>query len=134
MFCLSEYTFPVHHSASVSGAVYVDAARSVSIAGMRLEDNTARQGSGGGLYVANAERMEVTSSFFASNSATFGGAIATFSSGSPSGRLVYSACTFTENTAERDGGAIYSVASSDELRNIVMDGNFAGPLILQSRV
>ena len=78
--------------------------------------------------------MEVTSSSFAFNSAAFGGAIASFSSGLALDSILYSDCIFSENSAEEDGGAIYSVASYDDLRNVVMDGNFAGKFALHYRV
>lgn len=78
--------------------------------------------------------MEVTSSSFAFNNASFGGAIASFSSGLALRSILYSDCIFTENSADEDGGAIYSVASYDDLRNVVMDGNFAGKFALPHRV
>jgi len=76
--------------------------------------------------VARVTKIEVTSSFFAFNSAGFGGAVASFSSGLPLDPILYSDCTFTDNSVEEDGGAIYSVASYDKLENVIMDGNFAG--------
>ena len=113
--------------------MYVDTAKSVFVIGARiLEGNSAGDGFGGGLYVASVIRMVVTNSSFASNSAAFGGAVATFSTGVPSDPIVYSSCTFTQNSAEEDGGAIYSIASYDKLENVIMDGNFAGKLTFHS--
>lgn len=121
--------------ATLPGAVFIDNALLVIVTGvMTLEGNSAPGGFGGGLYVARAIKMEVSRGYFMSNSAAFGGAIASLSSGLPSYPILYSECSFTENSAEKDGGAIYSVASYDALNNVEMDGNFAGKSFFGSRV
>ena len=114
------------------GAVYVNTARFIRFSATMFEGNSVREGFGGGLYVADTENVEVAGCFFASNTAIFGAAVATFSSGYATQPILYSSCNFSGNSAEEDGGAIYSVACFDDLRDIVMDDNFAGMLVVHA--
>lgn len=107
--------------------MYVDAAQSVSVRGLtQLEHNSALDGFGGGFYVARATSLSIEGASFMSNVASFGGAVATFSSGQPVQPIMYSSCTFSNNSAAEDGGGIYSVACYDDLRDLSMSGNLAG--------
>ena len=65
-------------------------------------------GEAGGAIAVHSDRLEVNGSSFHDNSAVDGGAVATIATDDGAGAADVSGCEFSENTASRFGGAIYS--------------------------
>ena len=114
-YSISGSEFSNNSAEQSGGAVYIcQSGGEFSLESNRFEGNTA-QSNGGAIFSAcktlNILGSETEKSEFKSNSAQYGGAIYAVSEGS--GRTVnISNSTFSQNTAQLDGGAIYSAQVS----------------------
>lgn len=114
------------HVLENTGAVHVEAIKSFTVAGQTtLLQNSAPVGFGGGIHVITTEYVSLVGVHFEHNTASWGGGLAAFSSGSQF-PIEYRNCDFIKNAVTQDGGGIYSIASYDNIEGVRMTGNFAG--------
>lgn len=131
---------------TMTGAIYAASAANISIENAVFRNNRAVGGSGGGLHILECKVVEIVNTLFESNSAPYGGGVASFSSGvgvatyceagpgvggncgelEEGNSLTYRGCTFKENTATEDGGGIYTSNGYDQLSGCSFARNRAG--------
>lgn len=117
----------------LTGAIYVDDGDSLTMRGnTELTGNSALSGFGGAVYVARCPYTMFDNVKFTSNLASWGGAVASFSSGTQIKPLAYTGCTMKNNSAVEDGGGIYSVACYDDIQVSSFSDNFAGTVLYSS--
>lgn len=109
------------------GAIHMDSASRLQLEGWaNFTRNVAQTGFGGGIYLSSIPFGFFTGVSFTANSASWGGAVATVSSGSFGTPVNYIGDVFDRNQASEDGGGIYSIACFDDVQDVVMMHNFAG--------
>ncbi|CAN0297003.1 unnamed protein product [Pylaiella littoralis] len=112
------------------GAISIHDSIIVTGPGIHFTGNSAITGGGGGVYCSVAV-ASFDGCAFSGNVAVWGGGVAIFSSGSmwnkeslDSGPANTTACVFEGNRAE-EGGAIYSAAGYDMIKDSLFEENFA---------
>ncbi|CAM9729174.1 unnamed protein product, partial [Pylaiella littoralis] len=125
-------TFVANTAQGNGGAISISDSAIVTESGTTFTGNNAVKGGGGGVYCSVAA-ASFTGSVFSGNEAAWGGGMALFSSGSvwnkqipdDSGPANTTACLFESNRAG-EGGAIYSAAGYDMIKDSRFEDNFAG--------
>ncbi|CAN0014564.1 unnamed protein product [Scytosiphon promiscuus] len=112
------------------GAVVVRDSTIATQGGTMFDGNVADGGAGGGVYCSSTSAV-FNGSVFSANEALWGGGLALFSSGSlfdddepGSGFVNTTMCVFQGNSAV-DGGAVYSAAGYDEIKDCLFEDNLA---------
>ena len=92
----------------------------ITLKGLTIKNGEAGSSSGGGLYFDTAT-LVASNCIFEGNHAQNGGAVYIVN---PSSSCTFSNCSFSTNTSERDGGAVY--AASTAFGDCSFDGNSGG--------
>ncbi len=118
---IQDATFDGSESSRYGGALYLDG--DVTIDDSTFVDNTAVT-QGGAVFLSSTGTIEAANTTFDGNQATASGA----DSGAAhlQGDATFDTCTFTDNSAADDGGALYvQNGASVDLVDTVFDGNSA---------
>ncbi len=109
-------TFTGNHAGSHGGGLYADI--DYSLTNATFEDNTATQ-NGGAIYLAqDAYQFELTGAHLKHNTAQYGGAVY-----QRYGTATFVSANFSNNTAEQEGGALYSYNGNNT--SIISDSTFS---------
>jgi hypothetical protein len=114
-----------HNSAGFYGGGLFNAqtTSTLTLNNCTVRDNSATGGTGGG--VANFAALTVTDSTFSGNSASGGGGLANFVTGSNAPTLNMSNSTVSGNSADISGGGFLNAGGAATLTNCTFNGNSA---------
>ncbi len=100
--CVLDYNF----ISGYGGGLCADWAGEVSVSDCRIENNSAAQG-GGGVNFGGEGNHIIENSALKANRAQNGGGLFCWNPGADKGAYLIEGCTFTENTSDKSGGAVY---------------------------